>query len=391
MISFEEAQNKMAENIPLKGIERIHFQHTINRVLAEDIFSDINMPPFDKSAVDGYACRRADLQKPLRQVEVIAAGSVPNYAIEEGHCSKIMTGAMLPIGADCVVMVEQATQNDEGIVTFADARTKNNIALKGEDIKEGDLVLKKGTRIKAQHIAVLAAVGAVKPLVYERARVIVFSTGDELTEPENKPCNGQIRNSNSSQLTEQIRSTGAEVSYGGIIPDDQETTHKMITNAVSGNDLVILSGGISMGDFDYIPGLLTSLGFEISFRSIAVQPGKPSVFARSQNSFILGLPGNPVSSFNIFELLGKPFLYRLMGHHYKVPLLRMPLAETYTRKAVNRLAFVPATINDEGKVCPVSYHGSAHINALTDAQVLFSVPLGIERIVEGDFVDVRFI
>ncbi|HQQ12599.1 MAG TPA: molybdopterin molybdotransferase MoeA [Bacteroidales bacterium] len=391
MISFEEARKKMAENIPLKGTERVRFQQTINRVLAEDIFSDINMPPFDKSAVDGYACRRADLQKPLQLLEVIAAGSVPKFSIEEGYCSKIMTGAMLPPGADCVVMVEQAIQTEDGIVTFTDARTKNNIALMGEDVSEGNKVLNKGTRIKAQHIAVLAAVGAVKPLVYERAKVVVFSTGDELTEPENKPGNGKIRNSNSSQLIEQIRSTGADVSYGGIIPDEPETTYKMITNAVSGNDLVILSGGISMGDFDYIPELLTSLGFEISFRSIAVQPGKPSVFARSHNCFILGLPGNPVSSFNIFELLGKPFLYRLMGHHFEVPLVRMPLAETYTRKAINRLAFVPATINKEGKVCPVSYHGSAHINALTDAQVLFSVPLGIERIAEGDLVDVRFI
>ncbi len=393
MISFEEALAIVSNNIPLKDTERISYTSSNGRILAEDVVSDLNMPPFDKAAVDGFACRKEDLHQylTLQLLEVIAAGSTPTQIIVEGTCSKIMTGAMLPEGADCVIMVEQTTMAGEKTVKINDKRTKENIAYFAEDIQIGAIVLTKGTLIKPQHIAVLATVGATQPLVFKRVKVSILSTGDELTEPEFFPGSGKIRNSNSSQLVEQASMLGAEVRYGGIVADNPLISSKMIKEALQVSDVVILSGGISMGDFDYIPTILKEEKMEILIKSIAVQPGKPTVFARSGEKFVLGLPGNPVSSFNIFELLAKPFLYKMMGYDFKPSIIKLPLCETYSRKATGRLGFVPATLNENGQVCPVGYHGSAHINALSAAEVLFMVPLGIQQIQAGELVNVRFI
>jgi molybdopterin molybdotransferase len=393
MISFEEAYSIVTTNIPVTATERISYTSSNGRILAENVASDLNMPPFDKAAVDGFACRKEDLHQfeSLQLLEVIAAGSTPKLKITEGTCSKIMTGAMLPDGANCVIMIEQTTHYDKKTVKILDKRTKENIAYLGEDIQDGAIVLSNGTLIKPQHIAVLAAVGAIQPLVYKRVRVSILSTGDELTEPEIFPGPGKIRNSNSSQLVEQAIALGAEVRYGGIVADDPIITSKMIKDALKASDVVILSGGISMGDFDYIPTILKEENLEILIKSIAVQPGKPTVFARSGEKFVLGLPGNPVSSFNIFELLAKPLLYKMMGYNFRPSVVRLPLFESFSRKATGRLGFVPATLNENGQVCPVGYHGSAHINALSSADVLFMVPLGIQQIQAGELVNVRFI
>ena len=221
MISLEEAYVIVTSDLPLTNCEQIDFNLANGRVLAEDIFSDMDMPPFDKSAVDGYACRRADIGSPMQLLEVIAAGKIPSKKIVKACCSKIMTGAMLPEGADCVVMVEQTIEMDS-VVTVTDLKTKNNIASKAEDIKKGEKVLSKGTLIKPQHIAVLASVGAVLPLVYKKVRVCVFSTGDELVGPEIIPDLSQIRNSNGSQLVSQAERMSVSVTYGGILPDDEE-------------------------------------------------------------------------------------------------------------------------------------------------------------------------
>ncbi|MFZ4463696.1 MAG: gephyrin-like molybdotransferase Glp [Bacteroidales bacterium] len=390
MITLQEAYSIVSTDIPCKDSVEIDFRHACGRVLAQDIFSDIDMPPFDKSAVDGYACRRTDLGNILRLNEVIAAGNQPKHTVLPGTCSKIMTGAMIPSGADCVVMVEQSVE-EAGFVHFTDTKTKNNIAFKAEDLSSGTKVLSKGTLLKPKHIAVLASVGAVRPMVYQKVKVCVFSTGDELVEPENIPETGQIRNSNGSQLVSQLERIGAEVTYGGIIPDVENETRKRITEALCDHDVLILSGGISMGDFDFVPQILLESGLEIRFQSIAVQPGKPTVFARSGNQFVFALPGNPVSSFNIFEILAKPFLYRLMGHPYEERIVRMPLAEDFARKGTARHGFIPAITLPDGSVKVLTYNGSGHIHALVDANALISIPLGVASVLKGESVDVRFI
>jgi len=390
MIKFEQALDEVTKAIPTLGKEKTPLKESLGRVLAQAVVSDINMPPFDKAAVDGFACRRADLEKPLDIIETIAAGTVPQKIVVEGKCAKIMTGAMLPQGADCVVMVEETELLQDGKVKILNPKTKNNIAYKAEDIQSGEVVLESNTLIAPQHQAVMAAVGAAEIAVYRKARVTVFSTGDELVEPDLQPEQGKIRNSNGIQLVNQASRMGCEVRYGGIIPDTAADSERMIREAYKWSDVILLSGGISMGEFDFIPAVLQKLNFDIKFQTIAVQPGKPTVFGRSGDKFVMALPGNPISSFNIFELLAKPMIYRLMGYAYMAIRFEFPLAVDYKRKRSARLAFIPAILDENG-VNPVGYHGSAHINALSAANVLFEVPIGTTDMLKGEKVHVRFI
>lgn len=381
----------MTTEVPVLPIETVKLHDVHGRVLAQDVCSDMDMPPFNKAAVDGYACRRADMEKELKVVEVIGAGSVPQKKITAGCCAKIMTGGMVPDGADCIVMVEQTAQTDDQKVVVTNTKTKDNIALRGEDIAKAAQVIPAGTLIQPHHLAVLAAVGALQVEVYQRVKLTVFSTGDELVEPDENPRLAKIRNSNGIQLIHQALELGCQVTYGGIIPDNEAQSRKMISQAFDTSDVLVLSGGISMGDFDYIPQILQELNVELLFKSVAVQPGRPTVFGRSGNKFVFALPGNPVSSFNIFELLAKPFLYRMMGFAYQPLAIRLPLANDYQRKNTSRHAFVPATINMNGEIVPIDYHGSAHISALVNAKALFSVPIGTDKLLKGALVDVRLI
>lgn len=389
MITFEEAltivQNAVfyevnSENVPL--------DKSLNRVLAQDVFSDINLPPFNKSAMDGYACREEDIFEKLEVLEVISAGQLPGKIVGPKQCAKIMTGAMMPEGADCVLKIEETEEVSENFIRFTGKQTKSNFVEFAHDVKEGDLVLKKGTIIKPQHFAVAATVGLTEPRVFKKIRVGVISTGDELVEPQDKPKLSQIRNSNAYQLIGQLLKMNVTPYYFGIAKDNEESTSRIISKAMNESDVIIISGGVSMGDFDFIPKILNQLGVDIKFKTIAIQPGKPTVFGVLKDKYVFGLPGNPVSSFNIFELLAKPLIYRLMGHSYEPALIRIPMGMDYTRKKSSRKSFIPIKVED-AKVWPIDYHGSAHINALSDAFGIISIQVGISELKEGELVDVR--
>ncbi len=389
MLPFEDAQKIVLENARFLGTERVDFNHSLHRVLAEDIVSDIDMPPFDKAAMDGYACRREDLDMPLKVLETIAAGEVSSKKIDKGECVQVMTGAPVPEGADTVVMVEQTETVEQGVIRFTAGKTQPNIAYKGEDVKKGDIVLTESTFIKPQQIAILASVGCAFPLVAKRPEVMVMSTGDELVEPNEIPGEGQIRNSNSSQLIAQVESCHCNVAYGGIVPDDEEKTKKAIGKALKENDVVILTGGVSMGDFDFVPEMMKQNGVDILFQKVAVKPGRPTVFGKTGSSFIFGLPGNPVSSFIIFELIVKPFLYKQMGYNNKPLEVKLPMAEDYKRKKADRIAWVPVMLNAQGEVMPTEYHGSAHIHAICESYGMIAIPKGVYEIKGGELVNVR--
>jgi len=369
--------------------ERVGMMDSLGRILAEDVLSDIDMPPFNKSAVDGFACRKADLHRDLEIIETIPAGKTPEYSITEGSCSRIMTGSMLPEGADCVIMVEDTKELSDDTIRFAGQKTGVNICYRAEDIRKGDKVLESGTLIHPGQIAVLASVGCVNPVVYRQPVVAVLSTGDELVEPDQVPKPSQIRNSNATQLTAQIEAMNAIPLYFGIVPDDEEKTRSAIEEAFAEADMVLLTGGVSMGDFDFIPGILQEQKVEILFNRIAVQPGKPTVFGHREDKYVFGLPGNPVSSFVQFEMLVKPLLYALSGHTYRPVQFKLPLAVDYSRRNNQRKAFVPVTFLPSGEVMPVEYHGSAHIHAYVGADGIMSVPLGVTHFKKGDLVNVR--
>jgi molybdopterin molybdotransferase len=391
MIKYEEAL-KLVEQFAVKvDVEHCHFLKSLNLILAEDITSDIEMPPFDKSAVDGYACRKSDILNELEVIEVIPAGKVPEKEIRKNQCAKIMTGAPIPKGADAVMMVEDVEELSGNKIKYQKEKIKENICYKGEDIIKGEIVLKSGTLIKPQHIAVMATAGCVMPLVYRKIKVSVISTGDELVEPDVKPALSQIRNSNAYQLLAQAINTGAEAEYIGIAMDTEESLKNIISKAFDHADIVLLTGGVSTGDFDYVPQILSELGVDLKFKSIAVQPGRPTLFGTKGTQYIFGLPGNPVSSFVQFELLVKPLIYKLSGCDYQPLNLKIPIGVNYSRKRSDRLSIVPARIQNNGEVLPLEYHGSAHINSLTEAHCLIFIQSGQTILKKGELADVRLI
>ncbi|MFH1297338.1 MAG: molybdopterin molybdotransferase MoeA, partial [Bacteroidota bacterium] len=238
--------------------------------------------------------------------------------------------------------------------------------------------------------AVLASVGAVSPMVYKQPKVSVISTGDELVEPGGLPAPAMIRNSNSSQLMAQVEQIHLKAMDLGISGDAKEELQQKIQEGLARSDVVIVSGGVSMGEYDYVPAVMQKSGVEILFKSIAIQPGRPTVFGRKRDKFTFGLPGNPVSSFVLFELLVKPFLFKWMGHDYRAPSTRLPMGKTYTREKSFRKSILPVTIR-EHRVYPVDYHGSAHIHAYIHADGMVAIEPGVTKLNKGEAVDVRLL
>ncbi|MBU1101229.1 MAG: molybdopterin molybdotransferase MoeA [Bacteroidetes bacterium] len=389
MIPFEVAIKIVRDNVVLTGTENIDIKKCLNRVLRQNVKSDMDMPPFDKSAMDGFACRMEDIPNELEIIETVPAGYKPTKEIGKNQCAKIMTGAMIPLGADCVIIVEDTEELENGKVKFTKAKTGVNICIKAEDVIKGDQLLSAGIRITPSVIAALALTGCVSPEVSSKPKVGIISTGDEIVEPYKMPLASQIRNTNSYQLLAQLEEFGCDPTYYGIVQDTKEATGEAIKKAKSENDLIILTGGVSMGEFDLVPGLLKENGFDILFDKVAIQPGKPTVFGRDGSKFVFGLPGNPVSSYLIFEIFVKEFLAGVMGLKNTVKLRRCVLANDFKRKHNVRHAWIPVSIDHNNFATPVDYHGSAHITALPNANGIMSVPVGISELKEGVDIDVR--
>lgn len=373
------------------GAENAGLPEALGRILAEDVCSDVDMPPFDKSAMDGYACRREDLGRELSVVETIQAGAAPTRTIGKAQCAKIMTGAPVPKGADCVIMGEYTETAGDGRIRFTGAGTRDNICRRGEDVSRGERVLRKASRLGPQHIAVLASVGRAEARVSRRPRVGVIATGDELVEPGQPLEAAQIRTSNSYQLYAHVFTAGGAPTYYGIARDNETEIDAMLKRGIAENDVVLLSGGVSMGDFDLVPGVMEKNGIRILFDSIAMKPGKPTTFGLSRDIYCFGLPGNPVSTFIQFELLIKPFLFGLMGHTFRPQVCVLPLAAPVKAKRSNRETWMPVEVTAQEEVRPVEYHGSAHINALCQADGLIVLPLGADSLEKGALVRVRLI
>ncbi len=388
MVTQEVAKEIIDQSVFLLDTEDIPIQNCLGRVLAENVYSDMDMPPFNKSAVDGYACRKQDLANDLELLEMIPAGKAPTLPIGLNQCSQIMTGAPIPEGADTIVMIEH-TQIIEGKIRFIHEKTASNICAIGEDLKASDLVLKIGALIKTPQIPVLASVGKTIVKVYRLPKVAVISTGDELVEPDVKPQTAQIRNTNAMQIMAQLSQLGIAGRYIGIAKDSPESTRQMLEEGLKESDIILLSGGVSMGEFDFVPSILEENGIRILFRSIAVQPGRPTVFGKKEKQFFFGLPGNPVSSFVQFELLVKPFLYALMGHYFRPTPLKMPIGIDFSRKNTKRKSYFPVYFSDSGEVIPVDYNGSAHIHSYVQADGMIALQIGESTLKKGTLIDVR--
>lgn len=391
MISADKAVELIRANAVLLGAENVELAECLGRVLRQDVVCDVDMPPFHKSAMDGYACRREDLAGALEVLETIAAGSRPSRSLGRGQCSKIMTGAMLPEGADCVFIVEETEGLPDGRVRWTGKSTADNICRRGEDVSAGQRLVEAGTRITSKVVASLALAGCVRPLVSVRPRVGVIATGDEVVPPHAVPGPAQIRDSNSAQLMAQAAEYGCAAVHHGIARDTKESIGAVLARAKAESDLILIAGGVSMGDFDLVPGMLREQGFELLFEKVAVQPGKPTVFGRCGKVFVFGVPGNPVSAFVAFEFFVKELLDGMLGLRPRAAGLKLPLAEALKRRRTDRLARVPVRIRPDGAVEAVEFHGSAHISSLAGADGFVAIPAGVGEIPGGTLVDVRLV
>ncbi|NMC41681.1 MAG: molybdopterin molybdotransferase MoeA [Bacteroidales bacterium] len=389
MIHFSRAFEIVMGNCFSTDTELVSFAGSLHRVLAEDIRADRDLPPFNRAAVDGYACRKEDAGKELTVKGLAKAGESPLFRIEKQECCKIMTGAIVPDGADFVFMVEDAETAADGKISFRGSTGKNNISVMGEDVKAGQVVLGAGKIITARDIAVLASVGHVTVKVASKPLVGIISTGDEIVEPDDKPGPPEIRNSNAWQLLAQVESAGGTGRYYGIAPDDEESTFSIVSEAMAENDIIILTGGVSMGDYDFVPAVLKRAGVEILFDQVMVQPGKPTTFGRYKNGVVFALPGNPVSCFVQFEVLVKPFMYGMCRADWRPDIFPVPMAVRYERKSTTRAAWVPVRITGDYRAEPVEYHGSAHITAMPGARGIVFMEIGQKILEKDEVVNVR--
>ncbi len=390
MISFDEAYRIVLESAGLTAAEDIALGDCLDRVLAADVASDMDMPPHDLSAMDGFACRQADLDAGLTEIETIPAGYIPQKAVGPGQCSRIMTGAVVPDGADIVVMFEH-TQARDGLVYVVEKSRRTNIRRKAEDARTGDVVLTAGTVLRPVEIAVLASVGCDPASVYAMPRVGVVATGDELIEPRQKPSAAKIRNSNSYQLCAQIQRAGCLPKYFGIAKDTPEAIDEILATAIEQCDVLLFSGGVSVGDYDFVPQILRANDIDIKFEKVRIKPGRPTVFGTKGNKYFFGLPGNPVSTFVLFEVLVRPFLVKLMGADYRPVRIRGRLTKDVVKRRVDRAEFRPVRLEPDGSVNFFEYHGSAHIHAYTFANGIVQIPTGVTKLNAGSDVQVTLI
>jgi molybdopterin molybdotransferase len=389
MAGFSEIQ-KIISELPLDfRVEEIDLKNAFNRILQEDVLSDTDMPPFNKSAMDGYACRLEDLENKLEVLETIQAGKVASKQAGKNQCFKIMTGAAVPKECDCVFKVEDAEVREQNYVICTNPSTARNICYRGEDFKTGEVLIKSGTIINTSHIAVMAGVGKVQLKVSAKPKISVIATGSELVEPEETPVYGKIRNSNASQLISQLSKMNIDAKYVGIAVDDYELLTHLFKSEFEKSDMVIFTGGASVGDFDFIPQILKDQDFKILWERTGIKPGNPMTFSYKKNKYCFGLSGNPVSSLVQFETIAKPAIYRLLGANFVPTRIKAPIAFDVRLKKADRLNLKPVVINTEGEIEEIPFNGSAHINALVYANALLEIQVEQNHIQKGELVYVR--
>ena len=389
MNKFEHIQALIRELPEAFQSEQVSLDDAFNRVLRQDVFADMDMPPFHKSAMDGYACHLEDINNTLEVLEVIQAGMTAQNRVGKNQCVKIMTGAAVPDGCDCVFKVEESEELDSDHVRCTNPNTAMNICYQGEDYKNGELLIRKGTIINTPQMAVLAGAGQTSIEVCKRPKITVIATGSELVSPSEKPQPGQIRNSNASQVISQLQKMNLEVIDNLTLADDYQTLVDTFDNALAKSDIVLFTGGASVGDFDFIPEILKEKNFHIYWDRTGIKPGNPMTFSQKDEKFVIGLSGNPVSSLAQFELIAKPVIYQLMGASYQPLRIKASMAFNYQRKKADRTAIVPVLIDESGLITEIPFHGSAHINALVNANALLEVPVDITNINKGESAYVR--
>lgn len=397
VLSFEGARlvvEKHAASLRPSGSEVVDLDASLGRVLAEDIFADRDLPPFPRAMRDGYAVRGADLGRlPARLKilgEVKAGGDPSSFSLHSGEAVSIMTGAAAPAGADAVVMVECTTSDGSIVEVARSVGSGDNIVPPGTEARRGTKLLVPGTRIDEAVIAVAASVGKVRVGVYAQPSVSVLSTGDELVNAQESPGPYQIRNSNSHSLAAQVRKAGGNPRILPIAPDERSRLRGLMEDGLR-SDLLLLSGGVSVGRYDFVEQVLEELGAEFFFTGALIQPGRPVVFGRVGGKYFFGLPGNPVSTMVTFELFARPILEALSGAAAKpLRFLRAKLKTAITRKP-GLQRFLPATLSGEFENAEVEltpWQGSGDLASTTRTNCYLVIAADREEFAAGEWVPV---
>jgi len=394
VISVEEALSIIAANVVPGQVERIPLEESLERVLARDVVSDTDWPPFQTSAMDGYAVRLADVSRPgeplLERSEPVAAGDSLPGPLHPGEAVRVMTGAPLPDATEAVIPVERA-RREEGHVIFETVPAPGaHIRRRGESIRQGSRVVCAGQRVRPADIALAALAGADKLTVFPRPRVVIAATGNELVPAGEKPRPGQIRDSNGPMLVSLCRARGWPAAERRLVADEATDIPALFDSAGKEEEVLVTSGGVSAGDFDLLPGIARRRGFEILFHGVSIRPGKPIAFARRGGTLWFGLPGNPVSSSVCFHLFVRFALGRLEGD----PSPGAPRVAAHLERDLPpggaRETYRDAILTNAGgveRVEPLTSAGSHDIATHASANALIRIPANAEPQAAGSKVE----
>ncbi len=367
--------------------QKIAVRDAVGRTLAEDQLSRLQLPPFNKSAMDGYAVLEGDTRDKYHvSQEIILAGSDRQSVLRPGHAVKIMTGAPVPDGAGRVIPVENVSAAADTIEITRPSGARH-ICLQGEDVQVGDVVVRAGTRLGTLEIANLIGCGIAEVDVYRPIRLAVLSTGNEIVDDPGKLARGKIMNTNGPMLAMLARQFFMDVVLEESIPDNLEATVATISAAVERADIVVLSGGVSVGDYDFVGTALADAGLDVHFSTVGIKPGRPLTFATGPGAAVFGLPGNPVSVHVMFHLFVLRAAALMCGGRWPLREIKLTLGADFRRRKAERIEYVPARLDDDGTLRPVEFHGSAHLTALTESDGFFVVPMGVSELAAGGQVD----
>ena len=396
---LHEAQKTVFEATKTLGLEKISLFDAFGRVLGEDIIAARDNPPWDNSAMDGFAVRWEDIKqehaitKPvaLKVIEDVPAGTVATKSVGPGQAIRIMTGAPIPKGADTVVKVEETEPSEDTVKIFKEVERGGNIRPQGEDVKKGDCIIAKGTQIRPAEAGMLAILAKSLVLVYQRPRVAILSTGDELADLDERFDEEKIINSNSYGTAAAVQEAGGIPILLGIAKDQPAALKEKISHGLNA-DILVLSGGVSMGDYDFTKAVFKDLGAEMNFWKLAIRPGQPLAFGKIQGKLAFGLPGNPVSSMVTFEQLVRPAMLKMGGHRsYGRPVVQAVFQEKFSKRT-DRRHFLRGILSRENNVLTVRTtgdQGSGILTSMVKANGLIDVPEEVERLSPGDIVNVQ--
>ncbi|HZV90289.1 MAG TPA: gephyrin-like molybdotransferase Glp [Candidatus Binatus sp.] len=396
MLSYEQARQKVIEQLTEKkgprATEQVRVGDALGYVLAQEVKTDREYPPFNRATRDGYAVFAADAKAgvTLKCTGEIKAGDRVTKELSAGTCAQIMTGAAVPSAADAVVMIEHTKRDGDEVRFERDAVTGQNFVPRGSEARTGQTLLTPGMRLGYAELALAAQVGAAELKCAQKPRVAILSTGDEIVPVDSIPGRFQIRNSNSVSLAAQVRLAGGEPVLLGNAMDREDDLSSKIRRGLQ-EDLLVLSGGVSMGKYDLVEKVLREMGAEFYFDAVAIRPGKPAVFGKCGEKFVFGLPGNPVSTMVTFELFVAPAVDLLSGAEAReLPILEARLGEALHEKP-GLTHFLPARMEGQGaarQVLVLKWQGSGDVAALGKANCFVVVPAKKEKIEVGENVEV---